>query len=229
MVRHLLEYTDASVRICGRRLDKADALQRDLQGNGAGERITVCRADAGDPASLRQAYFKDRRSIDFGERFGRRQAFPIDMAELHALPEKLGIEELSVYGGSPNWIADYLTSSLIGGLHKIRARLGWPILARLVFWMAKNRVDEPAGCSTVLDAWGERDGQDCTARWVVDHEDNYFATAVAVTAFLNQYDAGIFDGITGVRMMGHIIDPESSVQDLRSMGVTVREGGESGD
>jgi hypothetical protein len=95
--------------------------------------------------------------------------------------------------------------------------------------MAKNMVDEPAGCSTVLDAWGERDGQDCTARWVVDHEDNYFATAAAVTAFLNQYDAGIFDGITGVRMMGHIIDPESSVQDLRSMGVTVREEGESDD
>lgn len=249
VVRHLLEYKDARVRICGRRLDKADALQRDLQGSGAGERITVCRTDAADPASLRRAFtgaslvivtlnsvshtaniaqacldadcdyfdihdppevvdllrpfasraegagrlfvtqgglapglpaalvrladssfdrflgcrlglalslktaeryeqvydvfdfivrtwpvaykggawrdvsFKDRRSIDFGERFGRRQAFPIDMVELHALPEQLGIEEMSIYAGSPNWIADYLTSRLIGGLHKIRLRL----------------------------------------------------------------------------------------------------------
>jgi len=64
---------------------------------------------------------------------------------------------------------------------------------------------------------------------VVDHEDNYFATAVAVTAFLNQYDTGAFDGITGVKMMGHIIDPERSIQDLRAMGVTVRQGGGSDD
>ncbi len=355
VVRHLLKYTDALIRICGRRLDKTKALHRDLHVTGSKERLTVCRADAEDPASLRQAFagtdlvivtlntvihtaniaqaclggdcdyfdihdspevidllrpfasraqetgrlfvtqggiapgmpaalvrmaassfdrclgcrlglalslktaeryeqvydvfdfivrtrpvtyktgawqeasFKDRRVIDFGERFGRREAFPIDMVELHALPEQLGIEELSIYGGSPNWFVDYLTSRLIGALHKIRPRLGWPSLAQLVFWMAKRMANEPSGCSTVLDACGTKEGLDCTARWVVDHEDNYSATAVAVTAFLNQYDAGTFDGIRGVRMMGHIIDPERSVQDLQSMGVTVRQGGGTDD
>jgi len=151
------------------------------------------------------------------------------MVELHALPGQLGIEELSLYGGSPNWVADYLTSRLIGGLHKIRPRLGWPTLARLVFWMAKRMAHEPSGSCIVLDAWGKKKGQDHTARLVVDHEDNYFATAVAVTAFLKQYDAGGFQGITGVRMMGHIIDPERAVEDLRSMGVSVRQGGGSDD
>jgi hypothetical protein len=173
--------------------------------------------------------FRDRRAIDFGDRFGTRQAFPIDMIELHALPEQLGIEELSIYGGSPNWLVDYLTSRLIGGLNKIRPRLGWPTLARVVFWMAKRMPSEPAGCSTVLDAWGEKDGRDSAARWVVDHEDNYFATAVTVMAFLNQYDAGEFEGVTGVRLMGHIIDPERSVEDLRAMGVAVLQGGGSDD
>jgi hypothetical protein len=176
-----------------------------------------------------EASFKDRRSIDFGDRFGTRQAFPIDMIELHALPEQLGIEELSIYGGSPNWLVDYLTSRLIVGFDKIRPRFGWPTLARLVFRMAKRMPHEPAGCSTVLDAWGKKDGRDCTARWVVDHEDNYFATAVSVMAFLNQYEAGAFDGIRGVRMMGHIIDPERSVQDLCAMGVAVVQEGESDD
>ncbi len=354
VVRHLLKHTDASIRICGRRLDKAEALQLDLHRTGAGERLTIYSADAADTASLRQAFtgtnlviitlntvihtaniaqacldadcdyfdihdppevidhlrpfasraeeagrlfvtqggfapgipaalvrmaassfdrclgcrlglalslktaeryeqvydvfdfivrtrpvtyktgawqeasFKDRRVIDFGERFGRREAFPIDMVELHALPEQLGIEELSIYGGSPNWFVDYLTSRLIGALHKIKPRLGWPALAQLVFWMAKKMTNEPSGCSTVLDAWGTKKGRDRTARWVLDHEDNYSATAVAVTAFLNQYDAGAFDGIRGIRMMGHIIDPERSVQDLQSMGVIVQQGGGGG-
>jgi len=353
VVRHLLKYTDAQVRICDRRLDKAEALRRDLQ--GMGERVAAFRTDAAEPERLREAFagadlvivtlntvshtaniaqacldvdcdyfdihdppdvvdllrpfssrakevgrlfvtqgglapgmpaalvrlaqssfdsllggrlglalslktaeryeqvydvfdfivrarpmaykggawqevsFRDRQSIDFGDRFGTRQAFPIDMIELHALPEQLGIEELSIYGGSPNWLVDYLTSRLIVGLHKIKSRLGWPTLARVVFWMAKRMANEPAGCSTVLDAWGKKDGRDYTARWVVDHEDNYFATAVTVTAFLNQYEAGVFNGITGVRMMGHIIDPERAVQDLRSMGVAVLQGGGSDD
>ncbi len=355
VVRHLLDETDARIRICGRRQDRAEALRVDLQRTGAGERATACRADAADPNSLREAFtdadlvivtlntvshteniaracldadcdyfdihdppdvvdmlspfasrvadagrlfvtqgglapgmpaalvrlaesscdrllgcrlglalslktaeryeqvydvfdfivrtrpvaykggawqeasFRDRQSIDFGERFGTRQAFPIDMIELHALPEQLGIEEMSIYGGSPNWLVDYLTSRLIGGLHKIRPRLGWPTLARLIFWMAKRMPNEPSGCSTVLDAWGKKDGRDCTCRWVLDHEDNYFATAVTVTAFLNQYDSGTFEGITGVRLMGHIIDPERSVRDLRSMGVAVLQGGGSDD
>lgn len=355
VVRLLLEYTDASVRIAGRRPERADALRRDLQRTASGERVTACRADAANREDLRDAFqgadlvivtstsasytenvaqacldqgcdyfdildppnvvecllpfasraeqagrllvtqgglapgmpaalvrfvhpsfdhcigcrlglalslktaeryeqvydvfdfivrtrprayrqgrwqeasFKDRRSIDFGDRFGRRQAFPIDMVELHALPGQLGIEELSLYGGSPNWVADYLTSRLIGVLHKIRPRLGWPALARLVFWAAKRMAHEPSGSSIVLDAWGKVAGEDHTLRVVVDHEDNYFATAVAVTAFLNQYDAGVFDGIRGVRMMGHILDPERSLKDLRSMGVSVRQGGESHD
>jgi len=191
--------------------------------------VVRTRPVAYQEGAWREASFKDRRDIDFGERFGRRQAFPIDMVELHILPEQLGIEELSICAGSPNWIADYLTSRLIGGLHKIRPRLGWPTLARLVFRMAKSMANEPAGCSIVLDAWGKKEGRDRTARYEVDHEDNYFATAVAVTAFLKQYDGGVFNGITGVRMMGHIIDPERSVRDLRAMGVDVRQGGESHD
>jgi hypothetical protein len=349
IVRHLVKYTDASIRICDRRTDKANTFLLDLQRPGKNERLTVYRTDASDYKSLNKAFtgadlvivalntvshtktiasacldadcdyfdihdppdvidylnpfasrakasgrlfvtqgglgpglpaalvrlaassfdrylgcriglalslktaeryeqvydvfdfivrtrpavytsgawqeasFKDRKTIDFGERFGRRQAFPINMIELHALPGQLGIEDLSIYGGSPNWFADYLTSRLIGGLHNIRPRLGWSVLARLVFRMAKKMANEPSGCSIVLDAWGTKEGRERTARWVVDHEDNYFATAVAVTAFLNQYEAGTFDGISGVQMMGHIIDPERTVRDLRSMGVTVRQ------
>jgi hypothetical protein len=63
----------------------------------------------------------------------------------------------------------------------------------------------------------------------IDHEDNYVATAVTVVAFLKQFEAGVFNGITGVRMMGHIIDPERCVRDLRSMGVPVWQEGESHD
>lgn len=49
----------------------------------------------------------------------------------------------------------------------------------------------------------------------------YYATGVTVVSFLRQYFAGDFKELTGVRMMGHIIDPEPALQDLQEMGVTV--------
>lgn len=169
----------------------------------------------------RKASFRDRDRIDFGDRFGRRQAFPIDMVELHALPERLGLEQLSLYAGSPNWVADSLTTRLIRVLNRIRPRFGWPTLARLVFWMAKKMAGEPPGSSIVLDAWGKTKGQDHRLRMVLDHEDNYFATAASVLAFFNQYRTGGFKEVKGVRLMGHIIDPERAVKDLGSVGVSV--------
>ncbi|MEW6442758.1 MAG: saccharopine dehydrogenase NADP-binding domain-containing protein [bacterium] len=184
--------------------------------------ILKTRPVAYEGGKWRKKSLQDTVTIDFGERFGVRKAFAIDMPELHALPALLGLEELSLYAASPNPVVDYLMKSLILGLDRIRPRLGWPTLARLIFRVAKGMAHEPSGFCNVLDAWGQRGGQDGRLRIVIEHEDNYFATGATVVAFLRQYRAGSFQGMTGVRMMGHLIDPEPALRDIQEMGVSVR-------
>jgi NAD(P)-dependent dehydrogenase (short-subunit alcohol dehydrogenase family) len=174
-----------------------------------------------EEGAWREKSLRDVITMDFGDRFGKRAAFPIHMPELEALPEQLGLEELSLWAGTPNRMVDYLLKKLIIGMYRIRPRLGWPTMARLLFWMSDKMPHEPSGFSNILEAWGKRNGQNCTMRIVVEHEDNYYATAASVIAFLRQYFDGSFIKVRGVRMMGHLIDPERSLQDLRDLGVTV--------
>ena len=78
----------------------------------------------------------------------------------------------------------------------------------------------------MLEADGERDGVARRVRILLDHQDNYYSTAAAMVAFIDQYLAGAFNGLSGVHMMGHIIDPERAVQDLETFGLhTVVESG----
>jgi hypothetical protein len=184
--------------------------------------IVKARPIAFERGAWREKSLKDTVAIDFGPRFGTRPAATVSMPELHALPEQLGLEELAIFAASPNPVVDYVVKKLIMGLHRVRPRLGWRTLAWLIFWMTQRMAqDEPSGFSNVLEARGERGGQERTMRIVVDHEDNYYATGVTVTSFLRQYFSGDFKELTGVRMMGHIIDPEPALQDLQRMGVTV--------
>ena len=169
----------------------------------------------------REVPFNKTARLYFGPRFGWRDAFPVDMIEMHDLPAQLGLEEVSIYAASPNRIVDYLARRLIWVLYRIKPRLGWPTLARIMLALSRRMTREPSGFSNVLEAWGQRDGKDVAVRVIMDHEDNYFSTAICVLAFVNQYLTGTFDGIAGVKMMGHIIDPGRAVQDLRSMGITV--------
>ncbi|MBI5118229.1 saccharopine dehydrogenase NADP-binding domain-containing protein [Candidatus Poribacteria bacterium] len=187
--------------------------------------IVKTRPVAFEGGVWRKKSLGDTTTIDYGDRFGSRQSFAIDMPELHALPEQLGLEDLSIYAASPNQMVDYLLKKLIMGLHRIRPRLGWPTLARLIFRASKQMAHEPSGFSNVLEAWGQRNGVDRRLRIVIEHEDNYFATAVTVIAFLRQYFSGAFKETKGVRMMGHLIDPERSLHEIQEMGVTVRREG----
>jgi NAD(P)-dependent dehydrogenase (short-subunit alcohol dehydrogenase family) len=223
MVRHAHASLD---RLRGARLGHAMSLkiaQRVEQIYDVFDFIVKTRPAAFEGGAWREKTFGDMATIDFGPRFGTRQAFAITMPEVLALPGKLGLEELSMYAASPNAAVDYVVKKLIMGLHKIRPRLGWPTLAKLLFWGSRKMVNEPTGFVNVLEAWGERNGQKRRLRLVVEDEDNYRATAAAVFSFLRQYFSGAFKEIKGVRMMGHLIDPEAALKDLKELGVTVQE------
>jgi hypothetical protein len=169
---------------------------------------------------------KDRTTIDYGPRYGQRPSTLLDLTEMRDIPDRLGVEEIDVYGAVPNALLNYLVSKILVFLDGIRPRLGWRVLARIVLSASKFMKGDLPGYAIVLEADGERDGVARSVRILLDHQDNYYSTAAAMVAFIDQYLAGAFNGLSGVHMMGHIIDPERAVQDLVTFGLhTVVESG----
>ena len=52
-----------------------------------------------------------------------------------------------------------------------------------------------------------------------DREDNYYSTGITMVAFINQYLAGEFSNLSGVHLMGDIIDPVQGVRDIKAFGL----------
>ncbi len=164
---------------------------------------------------------KDRTTIDYGPRYGQRPSTLLDLTEMRDIPDRLGVEELAVYGAVPNAFLNYLVSKILVFLDGVRPRLGWSVLARIVLSASKFMKGDLPGYAILLEADGQKSGVARSVRILLDHEDNYYSTAVAMVAFINQYLEGTFSGLSGVHMMGHIIDPERAVADLESLGLHV--------
>jgi hypothetical protein len=138
---------------------------------------------------------------------------------MHDLPDRLGVQEVAVYGAVPNGFLNYLMSKILVFLDGIRPRLGWNVLARIVLSASKFMKGDLPGYAIALEAYGRHEGVERCVRVILDHEDNYYSTAAAMVVFIQQYLAGVFDGMSGVHMMGHIIDPEKAVKDLVVFGL----------
>ncbi len=162
---------------------------------------------------------KDRITIDYGPRYGQRPSTLIDLFEMRDLPDRLGVDELGVYGAVPNALLNYLMSKILVFLDGIRPRLGWGVMARIVLSASKFMKGDLPGYAILLEADGQREGVERCVRVLLDHEDNYYSTAAAMVAFINQYLDGAFSDLSGVHLMGHIIDPQRAVRDLEKFGL----------
>jgi len=162
---------------------------------------------------------KDQITLDYGARYGRRPSTLIDLAEMRDIPDRLGVETLGVYGAVPNAFLNYLMSRILVFLDGIRPQLGWGVLSRIVLSASKFMKGDQPGYAIVLEADGRHDGVERSVRVLLDHEDNYYSTAAAVVAFITQYLEGIFSDLSGVYLMGHIIDPDKAVKDLAQFGL----------
>ncbi len=168
----------------------------------------------------KRALGQDHVMMDFGPNYGSRPAMLLDMAELHGIPEQLGLEEMAFYGAVPTALLHFPINTILAVFNKVKGSFVWKTLARATLWASKL-PNERCGYSIVLEACGHRDGKEQTVRIVLEHEDNYLSTAAAVVAFLNQYHAGAFSRLSGVKVMGHIIDPEWAIRDIEALGLHV--------
>jgi len=173
----------------------------------------------------RGAGAREVRKVDFGPPLGVKTCYPTTLAEMRGLPEMLGVEELGAYVAGINWFVDGVVTPLAYLLGKVKSGPGRDRLAGLLVWGSKRFTPPGEAVAVVLEAEGERGGEEVLVRLRAGHDDVYGFTAMPVVALLLQ----ILDGTArkaGLSMMGHIVDPGRLLADLVRMGAEVEEGEE---
>jgi predicted dinucleotide-binding enzyme len=177
------------------------------------ERASVC-----EDGGWRRAGVTESRRFDFGEPFGERSCFPVDLVEMRELPERLGLERLGAYGAGVNPVVDLLVVAFaLGKLGRMKSALA--LGARLMVW-ANRFTKPPLGVRIKLEADGTLDGVDSRLNGVLSHEDGYEITAIPLVACVLQ----LLDGSIrrpGLHTMGSAVDPERLLDDMRRLGLQV--------
>lgn len=165
---------------------------------------------------------RDFYKINFGSRFGTRTCYPLQLEEMYALPKMFPLEETGVYVAGFNWFIDYLVFPLAFILFAIKKGLGRHFIAKLFVYGFNHFPKGNRGVSFVLEAEGTKDKKPVKFRVLAEQEDGYEFTAIPIIACIHQYLDG---SITkpGLWLMGHIVEPNRLMKDMREMGVNFKE------
>jgi saccharopine dehydrogenase (NAD+, L-lysine-forming) len=168
----------------------------------------------------REAGMKDCRTFDFGPGIGKQICAPLNFPELHPLPQRYGLESLACYAAGFNRLVDCVLFPLGWILSRLGTGLAPRLLGPWLVWAVNRYAKPPWGVILRLEAEGEYEGQPHTCTIELRHPDPWEFTALAVVACLKQYlDGSIAQ--PGVRMMGDVVDPGRTLEELRHLGAEV--------
>lgn len=182
--------------------------------------VSEFKANIFKAGSWRKATYRDAITIDMGNRFGKMQLFPIQMAEIKRMPEMYNLSETGVYVSGFNWFVDYLVLPIILITQRIRKGLATGLLTKFFTWGVNTFSSPYQGVVFLNEAEGIKDGKKKQVRIIAEHDDAYLFTAIPVVACLKQY----FDGILppGLWMMGHVVNEITLFSDMEKMGARIR-------
>ncbi|MFA5840663.1 MAG: saccharopine dehydrogenase NADP-binding domain-containing protein [Candidatus Paceibacterota bacterium] len=168
----------------------------------------------------RKANYLDYKMIDFGERFGVKMCYPLQMEEMRLLPKMFPLEETGVYVAGFNWFIDYLVMPFAIILPKIKKGLGRHMIAKMLIYGFNNFSGKNLGVSFVIDAEGIKNGKLKKFRVIAEHEDAYLFTAIPIVACVQQYLNGSMIK-PGLHLMGHVVEPNRLMKDMEKMGIKI--------
>jgi hypothetical protein len=178
------------------------------------------KADICKAGSWRKVTYGDVITVDMGDRFGRMQLFPMQMAEIRKVQEIFDLDETGVYVSGFNWFVDYLVMPLIMVTQKIKKGLATGALVKLFTWGVNTFSSPNQGVVLLNQAEGMKNGKKVNMRIIAEHDDAYLITAIPVVACLKQYFAGRLP--PGLWMMGHVVDEKALFGDMEEMGVRIQ-------
>jgi NAD(P)-dependent dehydrogenase (short-subunit alcohol dehydrogenase family) len=160
-----------------------------------------------------------KMKFSFG--FGEKSLYPMQMAEMAALPEMIpGLKEAGLYISGSNWLADYIATPIIlFGAFIAPKKLAAP-LGHLFCWSNRQFMKPPYGTVLQLEADGVHKGKSTHLRVSLFHTDEYDFTAIPMVSMIRQMLTG-HARKPGVHMMGHLCDPVLLMEDIKIMGICV--------
>jgi len=170
----------------------------------------------------RKASYKDALKIQFSEKFGVRQCFPLQMREIYPLKKELGISNMGVYSAGFNSFVDNFVFPFIMFLQLLKKGLGKRFCGKLMHWGIKKYYNDNPGVEFHLYANGFKDDKEVKYTLELISHDAFDFTAIAVIACLKQYlDNQI--NVHGLHLMGNVVDEKRIIEDLKEMGLQISE------
>ncbi len=164
--------------------------------------------------------YADYPEFVFEHGFGKLKTYPVDMPELHRLPELLpNLKNTGFFVAGFNWFADYLVTPLMMLGSRIAPRQTASPLGHLLSWSTKKFAKPPYGTVVQVDAEGQREGQRVRFQLSLFHEDAYVLTAVPTVAMIKQMLQK--RSHPGVRLMGLCCDPVKLLEDIERTEISV--------
>lgn len=160
------------------------------------------------------------KKIDFGVTFEDITCYPMDANELRSLPDDLGFKEVNFYVAGLNKVANIILFLVMGlGLHKFNwsRQLG----AKWILRTIKKYSKPPYITIALMEARGKVNHYNAKLKVSISHEDGLIGTAITTVAgVLQLLDGSIKE--PGVIIMGHHVDPERYIEDIKRLGMKVQ-------
>jgi hypothetical protein len=161
----------------------------------------------------------DARSFDLGAQWGKRRCSLFFSEELRDIPDMFPSLQEAAGFLSLNWFVDLVALPTAVALVKVAPQRGRRPASRLIGWGMRRFARPPFGAVIVLEATGEVDGKSTTVRVVLGHRNEYEGTGEVVATYVSHWaDPTSGARRPGIHTMGHIVDPESFLQDLTARG-----------
>ena len=93
--------------------------------------------------------------------------------------------------------------------------------AKLGIWAVKKFTKPPFTTTILLEAQGDVNHHHESQKIVISHDDGYEATAIAAVAGILQLMDGSIQE-PGVVIMGHVVNPDHYIEDIKRLGMKVR-------
>ncbi len=158
---------------------------------------------------------------DFGAPFGKLFVSTMLLQEQKFLPEMIPtLKETGFYVSGFNPVMDYLILPLILIALKRKSRF-FESMAYRLFNFGMKFSKPPFGVRLIADCQGIKSGQQQRLKFVLEHEDEYFLTAVPTVACLLQ----LLDGSirkTGLWFQANAVEPRRFFDDMARMGLPLK-------
>jgi len=210
------EMTKANIGMCmNTKIEKPESIYELV------DMLSDYKVDIFKKGIWKRAGWADFASFNFGEDFGWKTCYPIQMAEMLILPKMFPqLKETGVYVAGFNWFIDYFVFPFAFLLCAIKKGFGRRLLARLLTFGFNKIPSRGKGVSFVLEASGAKAGKSANFRILLHHDDAYAFTAIPVVILVRQYLDGTIKQ-PGLWLMGHIVEPRRLLKDMAAMGVIV--------